>query len=103
MINQYSKEADQLYEEKKYSRALKDYYKIIQIDKENQRATYNIACMYVLTNNNKDAVSWLKFLFELNPKMIKQVENDPDFAGILQTPEYRELKLGYLPASPSRP
>ncbi|HRS91582.1 MAG TPA: hypothetical protein P5028_05985, partial [Candidatus Marinimicrobia bacterium] len=79
----------QAYSEKQYDRYLEYTQKLIQVYPDDFTLQYNLASAYAL---NKDTVNAIKILNSLVDKGLGLVaEDDPDFADLKNTPEFRAL------------
>ena len=79
----------QAYSEKQYDRYLEYTQKLIQVYPDDFTLQYNLASAYAL---NKDTVKAIKILNSLVDKGLGLVaEDDPDFADLKNTPEFRAL------------
>jgi len=79
----------QAYSEQQYDRYLEYTQKILQVFPDDFTLQYNLASAYAL---NKDTVNAIKVLNSLVDKGLGLVaEDDPDFADLKNTPEFRAL------------
>lgn len=79
----------QAYSEQQYDRYLEYTQKLIQVYPDDFTLQYNLASAYAL---NKDTVNAIKILNSLVDKGLGLVaEDDPDFADLKNTPEFRAL------------
>ena len=89
-----------------YEEALPIYKEAIQLNPENSRASYNLACVYSVLNDLENGRIWLDYTLRLDhsPEMLLRIENDRDLGNLRNTNEYREImyKYGAGPA-PEKP
>ncbi|HPC36658.1 MAG TPA: hypothetical protein P5268_02705 [Candidatus Marinimicrobia bacterium] len=79
----------QAYSEQQYDRYLEYTQKILQVYPDDFTLQYNLASAYAL---NKDTINAIKTLNSLVDKGLGLVaEDDPDFADLKNTPEFRAL------------
>jgi ankyrin repeat protein len=79
------------YKAKKYKKALYYFKKINGIDKNNERAIYNSACMNALLKRTGKTITLLKRLFKLNPDWKKNLVRERDFNKIRLKIEFRNF------------
>ena len=65
---------------------------ILIITPENALIYYNIACLYALSNQKKEAVDWLGRAVEKGYTDWDHLKTDPDLDNIRNTPEYKKLE-----------
>lgn len=67
---------------------------------------YNVACMYSLLNEKKQALDHLEAALEAGafaPNMVRQIEQDKDFDNIREEPRYKRIVEKAGKAAPSKP
>ncbi|MBU4252516.1 MAG: tetratricopeptide repeat protein [Candidatus Omnitrophica bacterium] len=75
----------------KVNEAIKELQKIIDIDKKNDKAYYNLACYYSILKNPEAALKNLAISFDLNSVRKDKSGEDPDFINIKELPEFKKL------------
>ena len=71
--------------------AIAELKKIIGIDKNNERAYYNLGCYYAILEDHKEALKCLKRAVELSPKLKSMATTDSDFANLVESEEFKEI------------
>ncbi|MBN1897719.1 MAG: hypothetical protein JW827_02995 [Spirochaetes bacterium] len=84
--------ADQYMVAKNYNKALREYQKIINHNPSSIRAAYNIACVYAINNDIKNTMAWVKHMARLDNTIFERIEQDPDFANIIDHNAYKKIK-----------
>ena len=70
---------------------IKILHKIVAVDSKHDAAHYNLACYYSVSNNQQEAIKYLDLAIKLNSKNAKLASNDPDFANIEESDEFKRL------------
>lgn len=76
------------YKHKMYKKAGRMFQTALYYNRENRTARYNLACVLALQSDVAGSVAALGGL-EKQPGLKKKVENDKDFDGIRQDPEFK--------------
>ncbi|MBI5361323.1 MAG: hypothetical protein HZA48_12165 [Planctomycetes bacterium] len=74
-----------------YEKALKSFQEILKLEAGEPAAWYNIACTYALMNRQKEALEAIEKAIKNGFDDIEWLGEDPDFAQLRQTPEFRKL------------
>ena len=78
--------------EKNFNPAIGLLQRILAVTPENSMIYYNIACLYALKNDKKQAMDWLHRAVEKGYDDWDHMETDPDLDNIRNEPEYIKLK-----------
>ena len=71
--------------------AITAYQQAIQIAPNLAPAHYNPACIYLLKNEQAQAIEWLQKVIVLDAGWIDKSKTDSDFDNIRQSPEFQQL------------
>jgi len=85
------KEADRLYDEKKFEEAAEKYIKSAESVPYTQKGYYNAACCYSLANNTKLAIKWLKKALESGWNKPEMLKTDSDLKNLRGLDQFKKL------------
>ena len=77
--------------ENDYTEALKLFKHAVEIQPENVKLYYNIACIYSIQNQNDLSIEWLKKAVAKGYDNWDMLMNDKDLENIRHLPGYKEL------------
>lgn len=82
------------YQAKDWEKAIEVGLEIARLDPKEDVVRYNLACVYALNGQKRNALSWLRNSAELGFCNLTLFEKDPDLKSLRAEPAYREcLKL----------
>ena len=76
---------------KKYEAAHKSFRKMIELDPKEPSPLYNIACVYAMEGNAKEAISWLAQAIKMKPDYKREAASDRNFDSIRNNKEFKKL------------
>jgi len=74
-----------------YEAAIKKFKAILDQDPSNKAILYNIACIYALKNQEKEAMTWLKKAVSNGYKNWERIKTDPDLENLRKSEYYQEI------------
>ncbi|RME04851.1 MAG: tetratricopeptide repeat protein [Planctomycetota bacterium] len=76
---------------KQFAKAKRDYLKTIVLDPQFSAAYYNIACIYALQKNKKEAIKWLTQAIYHGFQDYQHMRKDPDLRSLWGDPRFKRL------------
>ena len=74
-----------------YGKALDAFLEMVGRWPDNAAASYNIACVYALQNEEQDALKWLQRAVDNGYANWERIQTDPDLENIRSSPGFSNL------------
>ena len=90
-FNQRYGDAYMAYRRGNFQSALELNQSILEITPSHPLIVYNVSCMHSLLGNTDEAIRWLNRYAEMGAGLGADAANEPDFASLKETPEFRDI------------